>query len=831
MKIYLIKRQYIHLKAFEDVPKQEPWYSGIADYFAGNQGLIPGDQSDWNYLHGNEGILPGDQSDWNYLHGNEGLLPGDQSSWDFVHGREGYIPGDQSDIKDYIEGNQGIIPGDQTDLKKNAIDWIGQNISDDVGNVLRNPATDLGDNLELFKNFVHKKTSTGPYSEEAVEAMKVKKYEAEQQEIAEDAAEDERIRIEEENRQKGLIYLDKPQFSNTRKNKKLGNLEIKSSVIDLGTSAGRSGVSFGLGHNYKIDGTKPSYYEGQPNIDIQNAEGIVGSFHNKFVPYSHTSNKLFDVPVQLAWNQETGVFTAKKTEDLLDTDLVVPYGTSGDVGNVTKISDLDIKKLPDGSFDITTGGEDGMDFTNGTSTIKRKDGLNHFHIGIDDGAYKGGDFTSGKGKERVINSKDLNQYRSLRGGMVVLFDNDAEVSVMVTGSPNEIFSVLNDLQTKHPNKEWNMAKGDTGTYATSAYNPEGDDTTDVADMKTYSNQNTYGRNQYLVLLKQVIQSGQADSIPEAEAIVNSQIGKKPGTEELLPAQKYGGKLPIAQSGIKDYFPSWANPFNWGATDYTEEGDFDAAFRKARSEGDKEFMWNDTRYNSKISPVVKTDETGAVIKGLTDDILRRQQYKESLFDPNALNAGSGAKGLAQITDKVRTDAIKAKIITEEDDLFDPTTSRKVQKWYMDNLYNSSFIDKPNQSDSVRIAKTLAGYNWGRGNLSNLLNAQKKAGVDIYNSFDWLKELPVETSDYIQKILLRQVPAFEEEYDEAISIEKEGGELKKKLTIYRKYIDGDYYGTNEEKGAEEIYDKLNRKYLAPARKAKMNVANYIMSKVIE
>ena len=54
---------------------------------------------------------------------------------------------------------------------------------------------------------------------------------------------------------------------------------------------------------------------------------------------------------------------AKKTEDLLETDLVVPYGKSGSTANITKVDDLDIKKLDDGSFDIKTG----IDKINGTN--------------------------------------------------------------------------------------------------------------------------------------------------------------------------------------------------------------------------------------------------------------------------------------------------------------------------------------------------------------------------------------------------------------------------------------------------------------------------------
>ena len=41
-------------------------------------------------------------------------------------------------------------------------------------------------------------------------------------------------------------------------------MEVKSSVIDLGTSANRSGVKFGIGHNYKVDGYNPSLYSDQP---------------------------------------------------------------------------------------------------------------------------------------------------------------------------------------------------------------------------------------------------------------------------------------------------------------------------------------------------------------------------------------------------------------------------------------------------------------------------------------------------------------------------------------------------------------------------------------
>ena len=52
---------------------------------------------------------------------------------------------------------------------------------------------------------------------------------------------------------------------------------------------------------------------------------------------------------------------------------------------------------------------------------------------------------------------------------------------------------------------------------------------------------------------------------------------------------------------------------------------------------------------------------------------------------------------------------------------------------------------------RLLKSLASYNWGRGNVLNLLKAQKAKGSDIYNSTEWMQHLPKETKEYIQMIV--------------------------------------------------------------------------------
>ena len=151
------------------------------------------------------------------------------------------------------------------------------------------------------------------------------------------------------------------------------------------------------------------------------------------------------------------------------------------------------------------------------------------------------------------------------------------------------------------------------------------------------------------------------------------------------------------------------------------------------------------------------------KGLTDELLKRQAYKESTFNPAAVSP-AGYKGLTQIGEGVLKDYSNKKG-GKKLDPFNPKDAVELQKFAMDDLYNASFINKSDQPDSVRLAKTLAAYNWGRGNLFNYLNEQKQKGVDIYDSYDWLNDLPKETSDYVNKILLQEDQSFNKNYNKA------------------------------------------------------------------
>lgn len=164
-------------------------------------------------------------------------------------------------------------------------------------------------------------------------------------------------------------------------------------------------------------------------------------------------------------------------------------------------------------------------------------------------------------------------------------------------------------------------------------------------------------------------------------------------------------------------------------------------------------------------------------------LMKQAFVESRYKKNAISP-KGAKGLTQIMPSTLQDYLKSTGKNIEDvDLFDIKHSVDIQIHTMQNLYNATFIEKENQSEIVRLAKTLAAYNWGRGNLSNFLEKLKKNGENIYTSLDWVEKIPnKETREYINKILLKTDEKVEEEYKIALAAK----ENKPIVNLYKKQI---------------------------------------------
>ena len=155
-----------------------------------------------------------------------------------------------------------------------------------------------------------------------------------------------------------------------------------------------------------------------------------------------------------------------------------------------------------------------------------------------------------------------------------------------------------------------------------------------------------------------------------------------------------------------------------------------------------------------------------------DIYTRQLFNESRFKSDAVSP-AGATSIAQIMPNAFKDGLGKGYIPEgtkyEDLATDDNLAIQFQESYMNDLLSRGWNKG---TEEVKMAKALAAYNMGPTGLVNYLNKQKKAGVDIYNSLDWVEGLNTETKNYVTNILLGGSEAYEEEFERE----------------YTKYLDG-------------------------------------------
>ena len=159
-----------------------------------------------------------------------------------------------------------------------------------------------------------------------------------------------------------------------------------------------------------------------------------------------------------------------------------------------------------------------------------------------------------------------------------------------------------------------------------------------------------------------------------------------------------------------------------------------------------------------------EQYGAELIKRQNDILRRQAFAESSFNPKA-ESPAGAQGLTQFTPTTVKELQRLGFINEDFDIFDPKQAVEAQRAYMTYIQNKPYIAKG--SEEVQLAKALYAYNRGpSGALRNL--TKLKGQYDIYNSLDWLEGINEESRGYIQKVLGRN-PEFNIQYDQALKSE--------------------------------------------------------------
>jgi hypothetical protein len=148
------------------------------------------------------------------------------------------------------------------------------------------------------------------------------------------------------------------------------------------------------------------------------------------------------------------------------------------------------------------------------------------------------------------------------------------------------------------------------------------------------------------------------------------------------------------------------------------------------------------------PIPKYQDKGEV-ETLPSHLLPRQAYKESTFRDSAKSA-AGALGLTQFLPATFEELKEDGKLPADADIYNIENSIQAQQEYVQELYNRPWNTKENPTEEVRIAKTLGAYNYGPNNLVEFLNAQKRKGIDIYKTLDWVPNLPKETRDYIEYI---------------------------------------------------------------------------------
>ena len=178
----------------------------------------------------------------------------------------------------------------------------------------------------------------------------------------------------------------------------------------------------------------------------------------------------------------------------------------------------------------------------------------------------------------------------------------------------------------------------------------------------------------------------------------------------------------------------------------------------------------------------------------DSLINRQQFNESRFKSDAVSE-DGATSIAQIMPDTFADGLAKGYVPKgtsyEDLAADDKLATQFQEAYMKDLGSR---DWNKGTSKVKRAKSLAAYNMGPTGLVNHLNAEKKRGVDIYNSLEWVDGLSKESREYVYNIMLGGDKKYEEEYNREHKKKFKGGGFVKKGSpkktggYYSKYSEG-------------------------------------------
>lgn len=101
--------------------------------------------------------------------------------------------------------------------------------------------------------------------------------------------------------------------------------------------------------------------------------------------------------------------------------------------------------------------------------------------------------------------------------------------------------------------------------------------------------------------------------------------------------------------IRDKVKATLNPKNWGVPDYSDKGDFGSAYSASKKAGEKEFMWNNKRFN--------TDYDGTPSQQLKETGITNTQLQNRNFIQERLSNNLAPYGYNQIVKRLNNAIIK------------------------------------------------------------------------------------------------------------------------------------------------------------------------------
>lgn len=156
--------------------------------------------------------------------------------------------------------------------------------------------------------------------------------------------------------------------------------------------------------------------------------------------------------------------------------------------------------------------------------------------------------------------------------------------------------------------------------------------------------------------------------------------------------------------------SYVNPKNWGVNDYSKEKDFSSAYSTARKAGEKEFIWNNKRYNSNMKNEIgkpiqyREDKTTSILSGLIPDKQQRGTGKNTIYFEELSHYYKGKDYDYKYLTKSRYKPINSKnksidYISINDDKF---KNRIIEEW---NNPKNKFTDETNTQKKLVYKKDL------------------------------------------------------------------------------------------------------------------------------